>query len=306
LQAVISLGQIRHPEATGDLLKAIVDENAEIRVRASDALKSTLGKPDALRLIVQEALKEGIEDTEFEYLVDGLRRCDSDRQLCANILAREMESDDPNRAQRAQKILYDIGGIEALQRLNRRETLDKSYGLLAESEEGLKAEFQKTTLQAKRNFYFSMIINTVIVGVGIVLIGLAVMQVLEKPENLAGWITPGLGGVFGIILTLYFNGPRKNAQQDLRVLLNANAIYLGFLRMLNIIDATFKHDFVEDPSFGVENMRETVTKIDESLKTVLNLTKTHLSLKEEKKAEKGATPKSENEKPKQQAPSENQ
>lgn len=309
LLAVISLGQIKNPEATGDLLKALVDKNAEIRVMASDALKSILGEPDALRLIIQEALKERIEDTEFDYLVNALRRIDSNRQLCADILARELESDDPNRAQQAQKILYDIGGIEALQRLNRRETLEQSYKLLEESEKGLKEAFQNTTLQATRNFYFSMIINAVIVGVGIVLIGLAVLQVLEKPENLAGWITPGLGGVFGIILTLYFNGPRKNAQQDLRVLVNANAIYLGFLRMLNIIDATFKHDFVEDPSFGAENMRETVTKINESLKTVLDLTATHLSLKEKKDAKKGATPKPENEKPKQQAlpiPLENQ
>lgn len=309
LLAVISLGQIKDPEATGDLLKALVDKNAEIRVKASDALKSTLGKPDALRLVVQEALKEGIEDTEFDYLVNALRRIDNNRQLCADILARELESDDPNRAQRAQKILYDIGGIEALQRLNRRETLEQSYRLLEESEKALKEAFQKTTLQATRNFYFSMIINAVIVGVGIALIGLAVLQVLEKPENLAGWITPGLGGVFGIILTLYFNGPRENAREDLRVLVNANAIYLGFLRMLNIIDATFKHDFVEDPSFGAKNMKESVTKINESLKTVLDLTATHLFLKEKKDAKKGAAPKPENEKPKQQAvpaPLENQ
>ena len=68
--------------------------------------------------------------------------------------------------------------------------------------------------------------------------------------------------------------------------MNANAIYLGFLRMLNIIDATFKHDFVEDPSFGAENMRETVTRINESLKKVLDLTATHLFLMEKKEAEK--------------------
>lgn len=307
LLAVISLSQIKHPEAKGDLLKALVDKNAEIRVKASDALESTFGQPDALRSIVQEAMKE--ETPSFSYLVEALRRIDRNKQLCGDILARELESNDPNRAQRAQKILYDIGGIEALQRLNRRETLEKSYTLLKDSEQGLRNAFQNTTTQVTRNFYFSMIINAVIVGVGIVLIGLAVSQVLKKPDNFVGWIAPGAGGVFGIILTLYFNGPRKNAKEDLRVLMSANAIYLGFLRMLNIIDATFKHDFVEDPSFGAKNMKETVSRIDESLETVLNLTATHLFLTERGDTDQGTIPKPENEKPKQQtqpSPLENQ
>jgi hypothetical protein len=298
--AVISLGKIKRPDATEYLLRALVDDNAETRVQASKALESTLpDKSTALRMIIEEAMKAGIEDPDFGYLVEALRAIDQNRDLCGSILAKELESDDPKRAQLAQKILYDIGGVEALQKLNRRKTLEKSYELLDQSEKGLQNAFQETTLQAKRNFYFAMIINAIIVGVGIALIGLAISQVLSKPENFAGWITPGAGGVFGIILTMYFNGPRKNAQQDLRVLMNANIIYLGFLRMLNEIDATFKHDYVENPSFGAENMTKTVLQINESLQTVLKLTATHLFPTEETETNQVTNPKTESEKPQQ-------
>jgi hypothetical protein len=276
--AVVSLGRTTHKEATADLLKAIVDDNAEIRVQATKSLLSVLQNdlPTALRMIVQEAMKPGINDTDFTYLVEAIRRTDKDKQLSVDILAKEMESDDPNHAQQAQKMLYEIGGAEAFQKLNRRKTLEQSYQVLQASETGVQKAFDNTTLQVRRNFYFSMGINAVIVSVGIILIGLAVWQVIVKPSNFAGWITPGTGGVFGIILTLYFNGPRKNAQQDLQVLLNANIIYLGYLRMLNEIDATFKHDFIENPSFGANNMITTVSKINDSLNEVLGLTATHL------------------------------
>ena len=54
----------------------------------------------------------------------------------------------------------------------------------------------------------------------------------------------------GILITMFFNNPRRNAREDLTTLMNVNVIFLGFLRRLNQIDATFKYAYIESRSFG--------------------------------------------------------
>jgi len=275
--AVASIGELQNPQAKDFLLESLTDRNSDVRAEAIKAFPKLFEKPfSALRPIAEEAIKEDTNPVKFGFFVEALRKIDQDKNLCVQVLASDLDSDDHDRATRAQHILAEVGGLASIQKLSRRRTLEASYKVLEDSEKALTLIFSSNTLQATRGFYFAMGVNITIVSVGIVLVGLAIVQVIQNPENFFGWITPGVGGVFGIILTLYFNGPRKNAQQDLAILMNANMIYLGFLRMINEIDATFKHEFMEKSDFNADTTAKAVKQIAETIKTTLEFTSNFL------------------------------
>jgi hypothetical protein len=137
--------------------------------------------------------------------------------------------------------------------------------LLSDSEKVAHDMFQSTIQQARFNFYFAMAVNMIIVLTGIILVGLAIRQLFVDPENLASWILPGATGVFGVLINLVFNNPRRNARDDLNTLMDVTVNFFGFLRKLNEIDATFKYLYLEDTDFNTEGMRETLQEIQRAV-----------------------------------------
>lgn len=279
LEAVMSLGNLRRREAEADLLMALRDEDAEIRVRAAEALLTFLSKEEILTTIVQQVLQKGIDGTDLRRLIEAIPRIDPDRSLAGELLGREMAGVDRSRAEAAERILIEVGGWTAVQKLgHRRSTLKSLDKLLEDSEQIVKSTFDDTIRQARRNFYFAMIINAFVVAVGLALIVIAIRQLVNEPEFIGSWLVPGGAGVIGIIINLGFNNPRQNAREDLAALLNVNVLFLGYLRQLNEIEATFKHGFVENENFGIEDMRKTVAEIDKSVVTTLKMGALHLYL----------------------------
>jgi HEAT repeat protein len=277
LLAFKSLASLNNAESVFDLIHGLTDTNAENRVQACAALKSILPKDEAISVIINEAFKDSKDD--IAPYVEALRQIDPDRISSANILSRELSNEDRKRALVAEKMLIELGGWVAVQRLNqRRSTLDALDKLLNESEAVVKNTFEGTIKQAKRNFYFAMGVNILVVITGIILIAIATKQVLQDPAKFAEWIVPGATGVFGIITTMYFNDPRKNAREDLTTLMNVNIIFLGFLRQLNEIDATFKHAYLESQDFGTTQMNETVNQIYRAMNQTLILAANYLAV----------------------------
>jgi hypothetical protein len=276
LVAVKSLAKLRHPDSQDDLISALRDDNAEVRVQASEALK-LLFKEEAVHTIIQYAMREELDETSLTHLVEALRLIDRDRKVSTEVLSKEMASDDQGRVQLAERILLELGGWAAVQRISqRRNTLETLDRLLEQSEQVIKDTFQDTINQARRSFYFAMGVNILVVVVGLILIGLAILQLIQQPDKLQNWIVPGAGGLFGIIITMFFNNPRQNAREDLTTLMNVNVIFLGFLRRLNQVDATFKYSYLESRSFGTEDMNKTVKQIDDAVTQTLELAELHL------------------------------
>lgn len=283
LEAVKSLAYMKNEKTQSALFPAVVDEDAEIRFQASKALHVILGTK-AVRLIIENAL-EGNKDFEaVNHLIDALRIVDDpDRTVSTELLSKEIMSEDRARSELAQKILLQIGGWAAVQKLSQRkntiETLDR---MLNESEGVVRRIFEATILQARRNFYFAMGINVTIVIIGLVLVSIGIMQLLKDPSKIDTWVLPGAGGLFGIILSVWFNNPRNNAREDLRTLMNVNVIFLGFLRRLNEIDATFKHTYIESSGTqaGQEAVRTTmaatVEEIKKTMDETLQMTSAHI------------------------------
>jgi len=72
------------------------------------------------------------------------------------------------------------------------------------------------------------------------------------------------------------NDPRRNAREDLASLINVNVIFLGFMREVNQIDATFKHAYIEDPQFSAKDLAETVDRLESAVARTLAASDAHL------------------------------
>lgn len=278
LEAVKSLGRLKNRKAIIDLLNTLRDSDAEIRFQASRAIENTLSKDEAVSCIVDEALKKETNEEERKLFAESLRHIDPERKISTEILSKNLNAENRDRAQAAREILVNLGGWTAIQRVSqRRITLGDLDRLLTESEKIVKDTFEDTIRQARRNFYFAMGVNVLIVIIGIALILIAIHQVIRDPNTLYAWVIPGASGFFGVIITMNFNNPRRNAREDLTTLMNVNIIFLGFLRQLNEIDATFKHAYLEKQDFGKQDMELAVEKIGFAMEQTLNMASRHLS-----------------------------
>jgi HEAT repeat protein len=277
VDAAVALGQLRDPGARTDLVTGVTDSNAEVRARSAHALEQSVGLDAAVAEIVGAALEAPAKDDRLQLFVEALRLIDPDRRSSSEALTRHLAAEDRARAQRAEALLLELGGWSAVQRLSqRRMTLDQLDALLSSSEEVVQSTYRSTIRQAQINFYFALGVNVLVVAIGVALSVIALVHLVHTPEDISAWLLPGAGGVVGILVNLLFNNPRRNARDDLTTLINVNVLFLGYLRQLNEIDATFKHAYIEGRDFGAADMRETVERIEESVTRTLALTGTHL------------------------------
>jgi hypothetical protein len=290
LRAAVTLKELAREAAARDLLEAIADSNAEVRVQAVAALRASLGADRAIGAVIdaamesavsEEAIESAVSEHRFDWLVDALRDLDRERTRSTDLLGKEMASDDRARVQCAERILLELGGWSAVQRLGqRRATLQQLDSMLEDSERVVQGTFERTIDNARLNFRFALGVNVLIVAVGVVMVGIAVVHLSSTPEDLSSWLLPGGAGVVGLLLAQFFNNPRQNAREDLAALVNTNVLFLGFLRQLNQIDATFKHGYLESRTFSSADMQTTVSAIQHAVDGTLELAAQHLRFRD--------------------------
>jgi HEAT repeats len=276
LRAAETLNTLAHKEAWRDLLEAVSDRNAEVRVRAAAALERSLGGDQAIAVLVNAALEDAVDDREFDCLAGALRQLDRRRERSTALISKEMAGDDRDRVQRGERMLLELGGWSAVQQLARRQTLEQLDKLLQSSEQVVQKTFEGMIRQARINFGFALAVNVLIVLAGVALLVIAIFHLISEPDDWADWLVPGSGGFIGIVLGRFFNDPRRNAREDLATLVNVNVLFLGFLRQVNQIDATFKHAYIESRTFGSADMEVTVASIERAVTRALQMVALHL------------------------------
>jgi HEAT repeat protein len=272
---VDGLAQIGRPETKEYLLFALRDTDAEIRVRAARALKGALGASAAVAFIVEELLR--LQEPPMEYF-DALRQIDS--KEAANILADHLLHPDPDVAARASYALTRLGGEEALRTLQAQRTkaLDKYTELLGTADTQVMAQFERLMKQAQRGFLMSMWMHGIIFGIGVVVLivslYVAISQGFETFERYVG-IGAAVGSL-GTLLLLFYKDPLKNIRNSVTGLVKVNVVFLGYVRQINQIDATFKQLFLASAGFGTDQMKQTVEEIRDSVKQTMAEVKSHL------------------------------
>ncbi len=278
------------------LIPALLDENAQIRHRAAVALLMVVGdivdekqdeekkkesdtkaRNDASEKIVAELIREKVDVKDgVPKLVDALRAVDPpEANIASGVLTRYLTDEDLSVKQRSQQALRLLGGEKAFQTLasQRSDVLEAYNKLLTKADEPIQRLFEETMHQARQSFLISQIMSIVVfvVGIGAIITGLwfAFTGEAGTTESIFGAGT-SIIGVIAVLLDLMVRDPHKRVQEATSVLLRIKVIFLGYLRQIHQIDATFKHEFIEGGSdFGQKDVEQTTRLINEVMNTTM-------------------------------------
>jgi HEAT repeat protein len=295
---------------SNSLLPALLDENAQIRHRAAEALIGIASDLDrdqkdedarkkadnqtrieVSEKIVAELLNEKVDFANgVPKLVDALRIVDPpEAELASTVLTRYIYSDDVSVKNRAEHALKLLGGEKAVQTLigQRSEVLRSYNELLSKADEPIQELFKETMRQARASFMISQIMSLIVFGVGILAIiaGLIVAFTggSDRVEFAFGAGT-SIVGVIAVLLDLMVRDPHKRVQEATSILLRIKVIFLGYLRQIHQIDATFKHEFIEGgKDFGQKDVELTTTLIDSVVKTTMATISQNLPMNQNEK-----------------------
>jgi len=266
---VDSLAKIGKSETKDALLFALQDVDAEIRLRAADALKGALeGATGAVKFVVDELLRQDQPTSEYlQNVFDALRRISSEES--AKVLSEKLLDQDPNVSKRARDALTGLGGEEAVRilQVKRTEALDKYTALLKTADDQIMEQFNRMMVRAMSAFSLTMWMNGIIFGIGVVVLVaslyVAMSAGFETFERLVG-----VGTASGSLITLlgiFYKDPLRNIHRSVTNLVRVYVVFLGYVRQINQIDATFKQMFLAPAGFGVVQMKETVEQIQGSV-----------------------------------------
>lgn len=212
-------------------------------------------------------------------LVDALRHIDID--LAAKALRDVLGSPDSKMSSRAYDLLTMLGGQTATQILmgERTKALDRYTVILTNADNDVQEHFKQLIFQARAAFWFSMAMHTIvfIIGVG-VLIGSLVLAFQGGLNTVTAWVGGGVGTA-AIVLTTFYRNPLQNVRGSLNSLMQVDVVFLGFVRQINQIDATFKHMFLEAHDFGTTHMQATVAEMKTTVNKVLEEIKQYVENK---------------------------
>ena len=183
-------------------------------------------------------------------------------------------------AERASHALARLGGEEAVRTLQaqRTQALETYTELLASADERVVEQFNQLMVQAQRGFLMSMWMHGVIFGVGVVVLAVSLYVALSEGfDTFERYV--GIGGAIGslgTLLLLFYKDPLKNIRHSVTSLVKVNVVFMGYVRQINQIDATFKQLFLASTGFGIDQMQQTVEQIRESVRKTMEEVKNYL------------------------------
>lgn len=288
------------------LMPALLDENAQIRHRAAEALFKVMSdledgeqseekrkkadakaRTDVSEKIVGELIKEKVDFLGgVPKLVDALRVIDPpEAETASKVLSNYISNDDVSVKRRAEHALKLLGGEKAVQTLaNQRSEVLRAYTLLlSKADEPIQELFKETMKQARQSFLISQIMSIVVfaVGIGAIIAGLwfAFASGTESVNFVFGAGT-SIVGVIAVLLDLMVRDPHQRVQEATSVLLRIKVIFLGYLRQIHQIDATFKHEFIEGGrEFGQKDVEQTTRLIDSVMKDTMAIISQNLPVR---------------------------
>lgn len=271
-----SLAQLNRKEAKDALLQALNDNDIEIRLRAAEALKKILNKTEAINFIIEDMLRQKQAPQGY---IDALRYIDGEK--AAEVLTNQLLTSHPDVAKLAAEALTGLGGAEAIRTLQaqREQALQTYTTLLGDADKQIMRQFHTLMRNARLAFRVSMWMHGLTFAIGLLLLLASLYLAIRPPAgefDLARTFGLGAGGGIVTLLTLFYKDPLKNIGHSVNRLVKVNVVFLGYVRQINQIDATFKHMFLSPTGFGTDQMKSTVEQIQTSVSKTLVEVKTYL------------------------------
>ncbi|MGB8982748.1 MAG: hypothetical protein WCC12_12800 [Anaerolineales bacterium] len=277
LEALASLDQ---PDQSQDaLLKSVEDADAQIREDAATALKKMIGAEKSIKLLLPVVMGR---EKNTDMLVDALRHVDPD--FAAKELREALGNPDMKVSTRANQLLTMLGGQTAAQILvgERAKALDKYTDILSDADNDVREHFKELMSQAKFSFWLSLVMHTIVFGIGVAgLIASLSLALRDGAATVSTWLGVGGAGAsaLAILLTSFYQNPLRNVRESLNSLMQVDVVFLGYVRQVNQIDATFKHMFLGARDFGTTQMQSTVAEIQSAVKEALGEIEKHIQNK---------------------------
>lgn len=256
------------------MIVALEDESADVRSRAQAALREIYRSQGAVDLITDFLVQQEEPSDNF---VEALRHIDEAR--ASEALRSKLFHLDPDIVNRASDALTQLGGEQAFRTLfaQKRQVIDQYTEILNDADEKIMAQFDLLMRQARLAFWISMVMHCLVflMGISIFVIALSGMSGGgDDPTALIRGFIGVAGGTAGVILGLFYKSPVNNIGKSVTRLVKINVAFLGYMRQINQIDATFKQLFLDMSAFSLAEMQETVNQIrvvvDQSLLNIQN------------------------------------
>lgn len=276
VDALTQIARARKVETKDALLPALLDSDAEIRVRAANALKIALKEKEAVNFIIEEILRH---DDPNELYFNALREIHRDE--AARLLTDYLLHPDPTMSKRASNALTTLGGEEAIRTLQAQRTkaMDTYTQMLNTTDSQIMQQYNRIVERARQAFSLSLVMHALIFGIGLIILILSLNVALsEGYEIFERYIGVGTaGGSLATLLALFYKDPLKNIRGSVTSLVKVNVIFLGYVRQINQIDATFKQIFLEPQGLEIDKMTKTVVQIQDSVDKTMKEIKENLT-----------------------------
>jgi hypothetical protein len=242
--AIIGLGNLKIESSGPLLIEEMGDNNPGIVRDAALAIERILGLGAAVSRVVEAAAKT--DESGFVAFGRALRWLN--REAVAEELESLMGIGSAYQQETARALLSDLGGAVAFQKLRARTDVIKQYSdVLEKSEEKIRELFENSVREAQNGFHLALIMDTVVFGVGIVLVvvsaGLAMFN--HDFNNWASGVTGGTG-VLGIVYSVLIANPRRQIRESVDHLMRLKMIFLSFLRRLHQTDQAYARRMLDD------------------------------------------------------------
>jgi HEAT repeat protein len=271
--AAQALGQLATHESKDGiqvLLETVTHPDRVVALTATDALLQLLPRDDAAVRLANFGLRH-TDVAALPRVADALRLVGG---LAAIDHLRAVRG-DPEQEQRAQTLLEQIGGRQALNVLVQRrvDTLTQASNRVAKFDDEALTIFQDTINQAKRGFVTSLRMSTIIFGIGVVLLGFSLYLILRPDpsqfQQLFG-VGGGLAGL-GTILTMFYRGPLERIERSVTNLVQIEIAFLAYIRQVTQISAMFEREYLDNDDFGIPELKSLLDYTEHTLKETMPL-----------------------------------
>ena len=253
-KALTALGNLGDESIASTLIEELIDDNAAIAREAALALEKVAGIKVATVRIVEAACKRedhGVPVTRDSYmgaLASALRWMEKHESVVEE-LGASMDSGPPDQQEVARKLLSEMGGLAAFQKLQAREAAVKKYTeAMKEAEKTIRELFDRSLKEARNGFRLAIGMDVLVFLLGLILLGISAVLTLKNTGSLSGWAVgvTGATGVLGVLYGTLIAKPRQGVQEAVKHLTRLNVVFLGYLRQLHQSDQAYTRHLVED------------------------------------------------------------
>lgn len=255
-QALKALGNLKVESTAPLFIEELSSDNPAIVREAARGLEKVVGTKIAVARIVEAASRANQD--RIEVFANALRWMN--RASIVEVLEAIMVSGLQDQQDTALKLLMEIGGITALQKLHARtKSMAKYNEVIEKSEERIRSLFETSIHEARSGFKLATSMDTIVFFLGVGLIAISAWLVLSSGGTLDNWAGVGLTGgtgILGVIYGILIANPRRKVQEAVDHLMSLKVIFLAYIRQLHQNDQAYTHRLLDDKSLTPQEVDE--------------------------------------------------